>query len=330
MAATCILCGINPPIDNSHVVPKFVIRRLKDGNPLQTLLHSDALNQSFQDGWKGAYLCLSCEQRFSKLEAWFCNKVYDPFLSSGYLKLTYGDEFGLFVASLAFRYLHLIADKNPTKQLDSNLKSMQENLRTSLLSSSVASITSFSYLEFLFPITTIERFPPGINTYFFEAIDGSAFDYIIVPPSDKFWILYLKIPGMFFVLSERELETYMRNPTPLLASRVGNTGVMESINQPAGLSLWVEDIFKRRSVEIQANYSKVPLKRVEKFKLRLSKIVGKESSRAHQTYLLDMALVSQWETASRPSVRFPFWIKIMVGLLLVSAIGYILLIFHRR
>ena len=47
------------------------------------------------------------EQDFSKLEGWFCNKVYDPFLANGSVAVNYSKELGLFVASVGFRYIHL-------------------------------------------------------------------------------------------------------------------------------------------------------------------------------------------------------------------------------
>src|SRR5207249_11706583 len=38
--------------------------------------------------------------------------IYDPWLSGKDLSVTYSEEFGLFVASLAFRYLRFVWDKD--------------------------------------------------------------------------------------------------------------------------------------------------------------------------------------------------------------------------
>ena len=78
-----------------------------------------------------------CEQKFSKLEAWFCIAIYDPWLSGKDLSVTYSEEFGLFVASLAFRYLRFVWDKNPTEIIPVSLNALYQSLRNGLLTDSL-------------------------------------------------------------------------------------------------------------------------------------------------------------------------------------------------
>src|SRR5260221_4795655 len=129
----CILCKSNPPIEKSHIIPAFVIRRLKKGSPLDTLIHSDKLSKTFYDGWKGPYLCAACEQDFSKLENFFCTAVYDPFDKKALTSFDYGPELLLFAASLIFPWLHLAIEFNPNKPRQPEVEAIYENLRSSLL-----------------------------------------------------------------------------------------------------------------------------------------------------------------------------------------------------
>jgi hypothetical protein len=295
MPSTCILCQQDPPIENSHIVPKFVIRRLKTGNPLQTLVHSDVLNKIFQDGWKEDYLCTACEQRFSKLEGWFCKSVYDPFLAGTQPKLNYGPELGLFAASLAFRFIRYAIDKNPSKPVPLALTGLYENLRVGLLADSLSPITSRSYVQFLVPVTSLEKFPPGVNTYFFEAIDGKLFTYVL-PPAPESWLVFVKLPGVFFIHSALDLrQVFAARPELLAGHEIVSSGVLDSSSQAGVLSALVEDIFCERSVEIQANYSRMSPARISKMTQKIGNVANKQQYRAHQTYLLDMKLLSDFE-----------------------------------
>lgn len=289
----CILCLQDPPIENSHIVPKFVIKRLKEGSPLQTLVHSNMLNRVFQDGWKEDYLCNGCEQRFSCLEHWFCQNVYDPFLAGAQLSLKYGNELGLFICSLGFRYIRYALDKNPSQPCAPELSVMYQNLRTGLLNDSLANIPAHPYTQFLFPITSIGQFPPGINTYLFESIDGVVFSHIL--PSGKLWLVYLKVPSLFFILSSRSLRQTFRPSSVLDSHEVLDQGHLNSQPGSGALFSLVHDTLCDRALEIQANYSKMSAGRAEKIASKIAAVPNKEAYRAHQTYLLDMKLISELE-----------------------------------
>jgi len=74
---SCILCGIRPPIKNSHVVPRFIYKWLKADSPLNQLRHSQNFNTPVQDGWMGDYLCRTCDnETVSQWETYFADIVY--------------------------------------------------------------------------------------------------------------------------------------------------------------------------------------------------------------------------------------------------------------
>ena len=300
MHAKCILCQSRPPIENSHVIPKFVVRRLKAGNPVGTLIHSNDLNRVAQDGWKGDYLCKVCEQDFSKLEGWFCNKVYDPFLANGSVAVNYGEELGLFVASVGFRYIHLALEMNPNKPVAPAFGRMFENLRTSLLSKDLAAVSSHLYIQFLSPVTSLGPFPPGINTYFSESMDGKCFDYVI-PGQGTFWVTYVKFSGMFFLFSEWDLKRAFKpeHHAAVDSHWIQGSGVLDSSSQSGILEKMVGDILCARSVEIQTNYSKMLPKRLAQILKKIAAVPDKGNFRSHETFLLDQKLLAEYEKAKQ-------------------------------
>jgi hypothetical protein len=131
---SCALCGLRPPIENSHVVSAFVFRWLKAGTPHQTLRHSDDLAKPYQDGWKDEYFCADCEQKFGTWENWFSKNIFKPFASGKQQIFKLGDEAALFAASIHYRCLVRAFDKSPGRSPDPDVKSMYEHLAKVCLS----------------------------------------------------------------------------------------------------------------------------------------------------------------------------------------------------
>lgn len=292
MSSRCILCQNNPPIKESHIIPNFVVKRLKAGNPLKILLHSNDLGRVYQDGWKGAYLCSTCEQSFSRLEHWFCQAIYDPFIVGNLGKTNYDERLGLFMASICFRYIHLALERNLQKSASLNLRNLQENLRASLFSGTFQDISSHLYVQFLCPVHELDALPPGINTYFFETIDGRCFDYVI-PNDGTFWIVFVKIPGILIVLSEWDLQKAFKGPSLLDEHNILQAGTLAPAEQSGVLFELVREDCCKRAVEIQNNYAKLPPKRLVDMANKIGSLADKDTSRAHQSFLLDQKLLTE-------------------------------------
>jgi hypothetical protein len=300
MSANCILCRSNPPIENSHIIPKFAIRRLKEGSPVGTLVFSTDLDRVAQDGWKGPYLCTRCEGEFSKLEGWFCKNVYDPFLHNGSVRQTYKDELALFAASVLFRYIHFAIEKNHSKQQSAGLSKIFENLRQSLRTNSSTSICSYLYLQFLFPITsTVGDYPPGINTYSFETIDGECFQHV-VSGVGSFNLVFVKFPAFFFLLSESDLKTVLSPANRVDSHRIYRGGGTLDSNPPSGTLLpLVHERILQGAIDIQTNYFKLSKKRLERVEKKIAASPNKEKTRAHKSFALDQQLLAAYEAAKK-------------------------------
>jgi hypothetical protein len=68
MFTICAYCNANPPIKNSHILPKWTIRLALEESVTGKLRPTDDINRRLQDAEKLPLLCLVCENQFSKLE----------------------------------------------------------------------------------------------------------------------------------------------------------------------------------------------------------------------------------------------------------------------
>ena len=64
----CAYCGKNGEPEESHILPRWTIRRALRGSVTGKLRESENVNRRVQDGEKVYLLCRECENRFSKLE----------------------------------------------------------------------------------------------------------------------------------------------------------------------------------------------------------------------------------------------------------------------
>src|SRR3989338_2133962 len=67
MKMICKLCGINDELQNSHIIPSFIYRWLKETSGTGFLRFGQTPNKRVQDGLKDYLLCSSCEGLFQKL-----------------------------------------------------------------------------------------------------------------------------------------------------------------------------------------------------------------------------------------------------------------------
>lgn len=102
----CALCkNENVELRESHIIPKFVYRRIKK-YPNSRFRNYYDINKIYQDGEKKPLLCNECEGFFSKFEVKFTNQVVDKYLLDkiriGVNKEKYDD----FIFSLNWRIIY--------------------------------------------------------------------------------------------------------------------------------------------------------------------------------------------------------------------------------
>lgn len=152
----CRLCRQHGQLQLSHIIPAFVFRWLKaTGGPIRL---STAPNRRVQDGLKEYWLCSQCEDRFSKREKDFANKVFHV-AAPRPESITYGPWLNYFATSLAWRTLEYAHGRNPdaqyTKQQEDLIAQAREEWRQALLGS--------ARLSKKFPLHMV-MFQAGIKT----------------------------------------------------------------------------------------------------------------------------------------------------------------------
>ena len=294
-AGTCVLCESAPPIQNSHIVPNFVIRRLKRGTPVKILIHSIDPTVPEQDAWKGPFLCEACEQAVSQLESHFASAVYTPLLSSGVVSLRYDNRIARFLASVHFRYLAFAA-----RQADRPLPAGLEHLRLSLraaISGGLAAVPGLSlYMVPLYPVRT-RIYPPGVNHYFFEAIDGAQFPFHY-PDGSEQWVTYVKFPHLALFAVEGLLGQGFTDPTAFVEHEIEDSGELSYApvaDTPAIIEL-VRDRIERITAEVQHNYTLMSERQRASIQAQIDRHPDAASTRADASYQMDMDLLRAWQS----------------------------------
>ena len=103
----CQLCGSFGELQDSHIIPAFVIRYVRETGLIERggLRFSDQPNRVVQDGEKKRWLCKACEEKFSKDEQKFSERIFKPINTGRQPKLVYGKELLRFCVSLSWRTL---------------------------------------------------------------------------------------------------------------------------------------------------------------------------------------------------------------------------------
>jgi hypothetical protein len=293
-ARTCALCEAAPPIENSHIVPNFVIKHLKRGTPVKALIHSTAPTDFEQDAWKGPYLCEGCEQAVSRLESYFARSVYTPLLSSGLVSLRYDDRLSRFLASVHFRYLTFVAHRSH-EPLPGQLERLRQDLRSAISGGLAAAPRVALYLVPLYPVRTTV-YPPGANHYFFEAIDGAQFTWHRADRSAQ-WISYVKFPNLALFAAEESLDRAFADPALVAGHGIADAGEFSyapATDPPAILEL-VRDRIERIPAKVQANYGRLSERQAASLQGQIDRHPGAASMRAGTTHQLDLDLLRAWQ-----------------------------------
>jgi hypothetical protein len=103
--AKCRLCGAEDPLCRSHIIPKFVGEWLKATNGTGRLRDSANPNRLIQDITWRYMLCTDCEERFAKVEAEICTRIFMPLHTEEVEAFRFGPSFVQFAVSIVWRCL---------------------------------------------------------------------------------------------------------------------------------------------------------------------------------------------------------------------------------
>lgn len=125
MKGTCAFCERETVLLNSHVLPAFVYRWLRDRSGTGHIRHTENPNRRVQDGLKLPWLCNECESLFSKDETAFATHAFHRW-HSGNHEIPYGQWLLRFCVSVSWRVLRFARGKNEKHQYSSTQNTLMD------------------------------------------------------------------------------------------------------------------------------------------------------------------------------------------------------------
>jgi hypothetical protein len=177
MVGLCELCGKRANLLQSHVLPAFVFKWLKQAGHIR---YAETPNRRSQDGIKSDWLCRECEDLFNSFETPFASRIFHPYDFDRTIRVRYGEWMLKFCASVAWRsLLHLKQDQQVTQFNERQIALVDDALLTwsRYLRGEYKHTGSFELhlLPFgLLSHTGGQKFSPNINRYLTRAIDINA------------------------------------------------------------------------------------------------------------------------------------------------------------
>lgn len=179
MNGTCQLCDNFGTLRNSHVVPRFVYKWVKESSTTGYLRLGSEPNKRIQDGFKFRWLCHNCETMLNTWETRFANEVFHNFGSTTN-KVNYNDWLLKFCTSISWRTLNYFLKVDslnhfPKHLTEASLKA-QSNWKEFLLGKTEH---PGKYEQHILPLDFIKHhnimnMPHNINRYIMRTIDIDA------------------------------------------------------------------------------------------------------------------------------------------------------------
>lgn len=234
----CKLCGNTSELQNSHVVPAFVFRWLRESSGNGHLRSTLNPNLRIQDGPKEYWLCSRCEANFNSSETAFANQIFHPYLQAAGHRLRYGPWLLHFCTSLSWRTLRYHMQKKSINQFSPDLNRRIDLAESTWRDYLLGNLTHPSeFRQHLLPMDQIKsatgQLSPNINRYLMRAVQ------IDVCHGSNTLFTFTKF-GRFIVLG------FINEPNPKNwnGSQVNaNQGIIEPRNYtlPAGFIRYINE-----------------------------------------------------------------------------------------
>lgn len=197
----CALCRKPGPTEDSHIVPAFVARWVKETSATGHLRNVITPNRRIQDYPTAKLLCKDCEERFSVWETYFAEAIFKPYTLEWKGKLPYDGRLLKFALSLSWRVLEVMGLSRETTTITGRkpLEAAQvarRQWRRYLLGEKRDPGIGTHYIAMLGPLASAEGgVPEGFHAYTLRTSDATPIS------GQTHFGTYVKIPGIVFMSS---------------------------------------------------------------------------------------------------------------------------------
>jgi hypothetical protein len=173
----------------SHIIPKFVYKWMKNTGTGR-MRQVNTINKPIYDGIKKHMLCKQCEDRFSKHEKVFYERVFDPYLADKNFKVENDNSLKYFIISVLWRVLKLFKDDGTKYNFPKELKEAEHEWRNFLHNGET--IENYKNIHL---ILLDESYCGTLESelYFLRSVD------IEIAQSDEFCFIYAKFSRFMLV-----------------------------------------------------------------------------------------------------------------------------------
>jgi hypothetical protein len=166
----CHLCKQEKKIIESHIIPKFVYRWMKESGTGR-FRQAKSFNTPIQDGIKTELLCSECDKEFGKREEWFLNNIFNGYIIRNESEFENSIKLKYFAISVLWRVLILFLFDGNKYMYVQELEDAEEEWRNYLFKNIPLKKYNKIHLIFVPEDLTIEGKLKNIYTYFHRAVD---------------------------------------------------------------------------------------------------------------------------------------------------------------
>lgn len=176
MLQPCRLCGTPSELQESHVVPAFVYKWLKETSATGYIRFGQNPNKRVQDGYKEYWLCRECEKRLNVWETAFATKVFHPFNEDGGQRIRYQEWLLRFCMSVSWRTLLMLKSMG-LDHLSETQRAAADNALATWAKCLLGELPNpGNFEQHLLPLDAIQDtsasdLPPNINRYILRTVD---------------------------------------------------------------------------------------------------------------------------------------------------------------
>lgn len=224
--AACALCGKLGSLRDSHIVPKFVIRYLKETSAGK-IRNLEAPNRTVEDGEKHQLLCADCEELFSSREKYFADTVFYPYKKNKAVTFNYNEKLFYFMTSISWRSLYFDAqDENYPSSTRLEMNAAIDSLRQFLLGRAPTPQQIENHL-FFFDVAVSSTLTDGAANTPNIIMHRSITSYTVAANDDSSIFVFTNMMGIIVVTFIKRGEYEIWENTKI----VNGTGLIESKEQ---------------------------------------------------------------------------------------------------